>query len=323
MIDPYSRQIDYMRISITDRCNLRCSYCMPKGIEKVEHESILTYEEILRICNCASDVGIRNIKITGGEPLVRKDAVKLINQIKALPKIDHVTLTTNGVLLEPYIQELKRIPIDGINVSLDTLNPETFKKITGRNDYFKVWNGIQQLIESGIPAKINCVPQKGINDNELMDIANLAVKMKIDVRFIEMMPIGHGQKYEPIRGEEIYEKLHEKYPDIIHTSRRRGFGPATYITADDWKGMIGFITPISQKFCSSCNRIRLTSIGFLKPCLCYRDGVDLMTVIRQGASDCEVTKLISESIKSKPLEHNLGNYSQKNLENKEMYQIGG
>ncbi|HHV11848.1 MAG TPA: GTP 3',8-cyclase MoaA [Clostridiales bacterium] len=323
MIDHYSRLIDYMRISITDRCNLRCSYCMPDGIEKLEHESILTYEEILRICSCASEVGIRNIKITGGEPLVRKDAVKLISWIKALPKIEHVTLTTNGVLLEQYIDELKEIPVDGINVSLDTLNPETFEQITGRDDYFKVWNSIQKLIESGIPAKINCVPQRGVNDQELMDIAELAVKQQIDVRFIEMMPIGHGRESTGIRGEEIHEMIRGRYPGAVSTSNRRGFGPAVYITADDWKGNIGFISPISHKFCSSCNRIRLTSRGFLKPCLCYGNGIDLMAAIRHGASNQEITELITGAIRSKPLEHRLGDHNQEDLEKNEMYKIGG
>lgn len=325
MIDQYRRSIDYMRISITDRCNLRCTYCMPEDIEKLEHESILTFEEILRICSCASLLGIKNIKVTGGEPLVRKDAVKLIAEIKALPGIEHVTLTTNGVLLEEYVDELARIPMDGVNVSLDTLNPMIFKKITGRDEFEKVWNGLQKLIKSGIPTKINCVPQRGINEDELMDIVELAVKMPVDVRFIEMMPIGFGKDFEPIKGEELKNKIREKYPKIISQSKKRGFGPAEYITSDEWKGNIGFINAISHKFCSSCNRIRLTSKGFLKPCLCYGDGIDLMTVMRNGATDKELTSLLSKAIEKKPLEHNFGNQGkeQNNLEMREMFKIGG
>lgn len=325
MIDKYSRPINYMRISITDRCNLRCTYCMPENIEKLEHESILTYEEILRICQCSSTIGIRNIKITGGEPLVRKGAVNLIARIKALPGIEHVTLTTNGVLIDENIEDIKRSAIDGINVSLDTLNPETFRKITGRDDYSKVWSGLQKLVDSGIPTKINCVPQRGVNDHELIDIAELAVKMPVNVRFIEMMPIGFGKHFEPVKGEEILKKIQEKYPEAIRTNHVKGFGPAKYITSDSWKGNIGFINAISHKFCSSCNRIRLTANGFLKPCLCYGEGIDLMAAIREGATDEDLINIITKAVEKKPLEHNFAdkNQDKKGNENREMYKIGG
>ncbi len=336
MIDKYKRQIDYMRISITDRCNLRCTYCMPVDIERLEHESILTYEEILRICRSASELGIRKIKITGGEPLVRKDAINLIKEIKATPGIDFVTLTTNGVLLEEHTEALAKIPLDGVNVSLDTLNPNTFKKITGRDEFVTVWSGLQKLIKSGIPTKINCVPQKGVNEVELMDIAELAVKLPVDVRFIEMMPIGYGKEYEPIKGEEIKSRIKEKYPNIASQKKIRGFGPAEYITSEEWMGNIGFINAISHKFCASCNRIRLTSRGFLKPCLCYGDGIDLMTAMRSGASDMELKNLISRAIEKKPLEHNFDRQEdsfhpdsssqelkRNNMEKREMFKIGG
>lgn len=330
MIDQYKRSIDYMRISITDRCNLRCTYCMPEDVEKLEHDSILTYEEILRICRSASTLGIRKIKITGGEPMVRKDAVKLMADIKAIPGIEYVTLTTNGVLLEEYVDELAKIPLDGVNVSLDTLNPDTFKKITRRDEYLKVWNGLQKLIKTGIPTKINCVPQKGINEEELMDIAELAVKLPVDVRFIEMMPIGYGKEFEPIKGEEIKSRIAEKYPNIITQKMKRGFGPAEYITSDEWQGNIGFISAISHKFCSSCNRVRLTSKGFLKSCLCYGDGIDLMAAMRSGISDMELTSLLSQAIEKKPLEHNFERHNhdsssqlQDNMEKSEMFKIGG
>ncbi|ABX41854.1 GTP 3',8-cyclase MoaA [Lachnoclostridium phytofermentans] len=332
MIDQYKRSIDYMRISITDRCNLRCTYCMPEDVEKLEHESILTYEEILRICKSASSLGIRKIKITGGEPMVRKDAVKLMANIKAIPGIEFVTLTTNGVLLEEHVEELAKIPLDGVNVSLDTLNTDTFKKITRRDEFLKVWNGIQKLIEAGIPTKINCVPQKGVNEEELMDIAELAVKYPVDVRFIEMMPIGYGKEFEPIKGEEIKSRIEAKYPNVVSQKKRRGFGPAEYITSNEWMGNIGFISAISHKFCSSCNRVRLTSKGFLKSCLCYGDGIDLMEALRSGASDEELTSLLSKAIEKKPLEHNFERHThgsnsqvqdQDNMEKSEMFKIGG
>jgi cyclic pyranopterin phosphate synthase len=305
---------------------------MPEDVEKLEHESILTYEEILRICRSAATLGIRKIKITGGEPMVRKDAVKLMADIKAIPGIDYVTLTTNGVLLEEHVEELAKIPLDGVNVSLDTLNPDTFKNITRRDEFLKVWNGIQKLIKTGIPTKINCVPQKGVNEEELMDIAELAVKLPVDVRFIEMMPIGYGKEFEPIKGEEIKSRIEEKYPNIISQKNKRGFGPAEYITSDEWMGNIGFISAISHKFCSSCNRVRLTSKGFLKSCLCYGDGIDLMAAMRSGASDMELTSLLSKAIEKKPLEHNFERHNhdsnsqvqdQDNMEKSEMFKIGG
>ncbi len=324
MLDDYERQIDYMRISITDRCNLRCVYCMPKDIEKVEAESILTYEEILRICDCASKIGIKNIKITGGEPLIRKDAIQLIKSIKSLPMIENVTLTTNGVLLENYIEELIKIPIDCVNVSLDTLNPITFLQITGRDVFDKVWSGIQKLIASGIHTKINCVPQRGVNEDELMHIAELVLKHTVDVRFIEMMPIGYGKDFEPIEGRDILARILEKYPEATTTTKIKGFGPASYITSVKWKGNVGFINPISHKFCSSCNRIRLTAQGFLKPCLCYGEGMDLMSSMRNGATDTELTDLLMRGIKSKPLEHKFGELQEEsNIEMKEMFKIGG
>jgi len=305
---------------------------MPEDVEKLEHDSILTYEEILRICRSASTLGIRKIKITGGEPLVRKDSVKLMADIKAIPGIEYVTLTTNGVLLEEHVEELARIPLDGVNVSLDTLNPDTFRNITRRDEFLKVWNGLQKIIKSGIPTKINCVPQKGVNEEELMDIAELAVKLPVDVRFIEMMPIGYGKEFEPIKGEDIKSRIKEKYPNIISQKMRRGFGPAEYIISDEWMGNIGFISAISHKFCSSCNRVRLTSKGFLKSCLCYGDGIDLMAAMRSGATDTELTSLLSKAIEKKPLEHNFERHNKDsnsqaqdfdNMEKSEMFKIGG
>lgn len=328
MIDNYNRVIDYMRISITERCNLRCTYCMPNGTHMVNHEDILTFEEIEHICNLASELGIKTIKITGGEPFVRKDAIRLIARIKSFPKIENVTITTNGVLLAEHLDELKSINIDGINVSLDTLNPRIFEQITGRDEFDKVWNGITKSIEYGIPTKINCVPQKGINDHELLNLADLAVQMPVDVRFIEMMPIGYGKEHEPVHSEDIYRMIKRQYSGITEIHKQRGFGPAKYISGDNFKGNIGFIDAISHKFCSSCNRIRFTARGFLKPCLCYGEGIDFKTLIRNGASDEELTRLLKNAIKCKPYEHNFGEdifspNSEHSKEQREMYKIGG
>lgn len=296
---------------------------MPEGVELSEQGQILTYEEILRLCSLASSLGIKHIKITGGEPLVRKDAVSLLANIKALPGIEHVTLTTNGVLLGEYVEELANIPIDGVNVSLDSLQPEKFKEITGRDEFSRVWNALQKLMKTGITTKINCVVQRGVNENELMDMVELAVKMPLVVRFIEMMPIGYGKEFEPIKGEEIKHRILSKYPEVTSNSSVKGFGPANYISAKDWKGSVGFIDPISHKFCSTCNRIRVTSKGFLKPCLCYGDGVDLLTLMRGGASDEELRSSILRAMEMKPLEHNFDHLEESNIELREMYKIGG
>jgi cyclic pyranopterin phosphate synthase len=323
MKDQFLRTVDYMRISVTESCNLRCRYCMPKGVQKFSYHNNLTHDEILQICNCASVLGIRHIKITGGEPLLRKGVVKLIADIKKMNGIEHVTMTTNGVLLSEYMDELKKISIDCVNVSLDTLNPITYQMITGQDEFCKVWNGIMQLIESGIPTKINCVMQKGINENEWMNFVDIAVKMPVDVRFIEIMPIGYAKKFGLVSGAEIKTKIVQKYPYSFKLHRKRGFGPAEYITCEGWKGNVGFINAVSEKFCDICNRIRLMANGYLKPCLCYADGVDLKTALRSGVTDDGLIAMIAGAIKAKPYAHYFGCCDIENYEHREMYQIGG
>ena len=325
MLDKLNRKIDYLRISVIDRCNLRCVYCMPEeGLESIPHEEILTYEEILRICEIVSELGIKKIKITGGEPLVRKDIVNLIRDIKNLDKIEQVTLTTNGILLYDMLDDLYDAGIDAINISLDTLKEDNFKQITRRDGLEKVLMAIDKAYNLGIRVKINCLAIRDFNINELADIANFAKDREIDVRFIELMPIGFGKKYTQIDNDEILSILESNFGTFEPVTEKRGNGPAKYYKNKDMKGCIGFISAISHEFCESCNRIRLTSNGFLKLCLHYNKGIDLKAPIRSGISDEDLKVLIHDTIWNKPLSHKFGHTNgEKDIEVKNMVQIGG
>ena len=273
MLDKLNRKIDYLRISVIDRCNLRCVYCMPEeGIESIPHDEILTYDEILRICEIVSELGIRKIKITGGEPLVRKDIVNLIRDIKNIDKIEQVTLTTNGILLHEMLDDLYDAGIDAINISLDTLNKDNFKKITRRDGLEKVLMSIDKAYDLGIRVKINCLAIRDFNLSELVEIASFAKDREIDVRFIELMPIGFGKKYTQIDNDEILSILESRFGTFEIVTEKRGNGPAKYYRNQNMKGCIGFISAISHEFCETCNRVRLTSNGFLKLCLQYNKG---------------------------------------------------
>lgn len=302
MKDSFGREIDYMRISVTDLCNLNCLYCMPAVEKRVSPDEILKYGEILRICRCAQELGIRKYKITGGEPLVRKELGELIRGLKKLPGTQSVTLTTNGVLLGQYEGELSSL--DGINISLDTLNREKYKKITGYDQFDRVWENL--LHTRGVPVKINCVPLKGLNEEEAGDFLELTKKIKADVRFIEMMPMGPGKLYEPIDSAVILEKLQKIEPLLMLETPEQGShgnGPAIYYKSPGMKGSIGFIGSIHHKFCNHCSRLRLTAGGTIKSCLGSGDGVDLRTALRSGAKDEEIRCLIKEAIRRKPDGH--------------------
>ncbi|WP_418571941.1 GTP 3',8-cyclase MoaA [Intestinibacter bartlettii] len=325
MLDKLNRKIDYLRISVIDRCNLRCVYCMPEeGIESIPHDEILTYDEILRICEIVSELGIRKIKITGGEPLVRKDIVNLIRDIKNIDKIEQVTLTTNGILLHEMLDDLYDAGIDAINISLDTLNKDNFKKITRRDGLEKVLMSIDKAYDLGIRVKINCLAIRDFNLSELVEIASFAKDREIDVRFIELMPIGFGKKYNQIDNDEILSILESRFGTFEIVTEKRGNGPAKYYRNQNMKGCIGFISAISHEFCESCNRIRLTSSGFLKLCLHYNKGIDLKEPIRNGISDEDLKKLIHDTIWNKPISHKFGHASEEqDIELKNMVQIGG
>ncbi len=321
MTDKYGRIIDYMRVSIIDRCNLRCQYCMPTDIKWIPPQEILSLEEITEICRQASQIGIKKIKVTGGEPLIRKGCVDLIRMLKEIPGIEQVTLTTNGVLLAQYAEQLNNAGLDAINVSLDTLDPEKYRKITQSDALADVLDGISAIEKYDFPLKINSVLQRGVNDSDWQELIGLAKDRRIDVRFIEMMPIGHGKQFDPISNAEILQKLREHYGAVEEVEKVRGNGPATYCHIPAFTGNIGFISAIHGKFCSACNRIRLTSTGQIKPCLCYEDHISLKEAVRSGRTD-EIQKLLLSAIDRKPDGHRFDE-SEMITEKHEMAQIGG
>ena len=297
MFDSSSRNIHYLRLSVTDLCNLRCRYCMPDGVEKLEREAVLTYEEFLRLAALFAQCGIDTVRVTGGEPLVRKNVAQLVAGLKAIPGIRKVTMTTNGILLAQQLPALLAAGLDSVNISLDTLRPEVFRQITARDEFAAVQAGLQAALESGIPVKLNCVPQAGVNEGELEDLAALAENRPLQVRFIEMMPIGYGAAMPCISG------------------------PAVYYTVPGWQGSIGFIAAVHGKFCASCNRVRLTSQGFLRPCLASEAGCDLRALLRSGADDTQLLAAIRETIWTKPREHHFEDSSMPATRG--MYRIGG
>ena len=324
MIDSHGRKIDYMRISITDRCNLRCQYCTPEDISSLGHCEILRFEEILEICQQAVKLGITKFKVTGGEPLVRKGCISFLRNLKALPCVDQVTLTTNGVTLKDCIDELEEIGIDGINISLDTLNPKTYEEMTRRNEFSRVWESILAAQASKIKTKINCVLLKGINDHEFFDLVNLAKDYDLDVRFIEIMPIGYGKGFEGFNKDNLLSLLAQKYPDYEIVEKSRGNGPASYVSIPGFKGCIGFIDAIHGKFCDKCNRVRLTSDGVLKLCLYYENGINLKKLLRENSSSEELFAAMERTILKKPAEHQFHQIAKEGSEElKKMSQIGG
>ena len=305
MKDRLGREIDYIRISITDRCNLRCGYCMPEcGVPSVPHDKILRFDEIVRLVKIFCSLGIKNVKITGGEPLVRKGAVGLIKDIKAIDGIEKVSLTTNGILLSENLNALAEAGIEGINISLDTLDRQKYMKITG----FDGLNAVLKVIDEcrafpEIKIKINAVTMADYNRDEICTLADFAADMGVTLRFIEMMPIGLGTGFGGYNQDEIMTVLEEAYGPAKTINEEVGSGPAKYYSFEGLKGRIGFISPISHKFCRSCNRIRLTSEGLLRPCLGSEMGTDLRKPMRDDASDEELASLICEEILNKPAGH--------------------
>ena len=304
MKDSYGREINYIRISLTDRCNLRCVYCMPHGTQLVPREEILRRQEIVRVVRAAAGLGIRFVKVTGGEPLVRRCCDGLTKDLKEIPGIEKVTLTTNGILLREHLDTLKKAGIDAINISLDTTDPERYMKLTGGGDVSKVIDAIHASVEAGIRTKINAV----VLGEDWEDVLLFARALPVDVRFIEMMPIGFGSGYSHSDNREVFCRIRERYPEIRRDPSPHGNGPAVYYRSPGWKGSVGFISAIHGKFCDSCNRLRLTSMGYLKTCLSYEDGTDLRAILRneeipEEERDGRLRDAIADAIARKPKAH--------------------
>lgn len=325
MLDSYGRIIDYLRISVIDTCNMQCVYCTPECDNTISPSTnTLSSEELLRICNCMARLGVRKIKITGGEPLLRKDLVHLIREIKNIPGIAQVTLTTNGVLLGQMIDDLVDAGLDGVNISLDSLDAKHFHHITRRNQLEKVLDGLEKTLATSIPSvKINAVAIKELNEDQLMPLIELSRNTRLSVRFIELMPIGIGKQFTPISQEDVLMQIEEAYGPLKKIPSQ-GNGPATYYQLDGFKGTLGFISAISNEFCESCNRIRLTASGDLKLCLHYNKHISLKEALDSNLTDDQLGELIGAAIYNKPLKHDFKNFHDfADVELKNMIQIGG
>ena len=325
-IEKTNRVINYLRLSITDRCNLRCIYCMPEeGINFLPHSEILTYEEILHLVRLSVQNGIRKVRLTGGEPLVRKGFINFLTRLCRIEALKEITLTTNGVLLKDLAADIKACGICRINISLDSLKAERFFQITGRDYFDRVWEGIQEAERLEFnPVKINVVVMKGINDDEVLDFARLTLEKPYHIRFIEFMPVGENNGWSPqkfISTEEIYEQigtlgvLKPVKPNPLE-------GPAQRYVLEGGKGEVGFIGALSNHFCEKCNRLRMTAEGHLRSCLFSDQETDIKTPLREGKGDAHLLKLISHAIKNKPKDHGLGRYGPRKCV-RQMSSIGG
>ncbi|MDO4454836.1 MAG: GTP 3',8-cyclase MoaA [Eubacteriales bacterium] len=322
MIDQYGRVIDYLRISLTQRCNLRCIYCMPEKNTEIQEE-YLSFDEIVRIVSLMSQMGICHVRLTGGEPLLRKNLCDLVKSIKKIPGIETVHLTTNGILLKQMIDGLADAGLDGVNISLDTRDRENFARITRRDRLFLVEDSLKLLRKyPNMTVKINCVMMDQ-KDREFLEIAELARENPFFVRYIEMMPIGLGRQNRGRNEEEIKQLLQRMYGPYREVREKIGNGPCHYYEFQDFQGKIGFISAVTHKFCSSCNRVRLTSDGFLKTCLQYETGGDLRKILRSQAKDQEIFEYIKQIIFHKPKEHQFFNSKEMKEESHLMSQIGG
>jgi cyclic pyranopterin phosphate synthase len=307
--DIYCRQITYLRLSITDRCNLRCFYCNPvHDLVKLQHLDILRYEELLRLARLGVQSGMTKIRVTGGEPLVRLGVEDFLAQLKALPGIQEICLTTNGVLLAEKAAGLWRAGLRRLNISLDTLRPERYVRITGSDRLAQVWQGIHAAEAAGFaPIKINCVILRGINDDELLDFAKLSIEHPWHIRFLEFMPIGRSSRwrqehYLPVA--QMQERL-RRFAPLEELPAEASAGPAHRFQFAGAKGEIGFISPISQHFCRDCNRLRLTADGRLRPCLFGDEELDLKELLRLGVEDDALVDMFNKAILLKPAHHHL------------------
>lgn len=322
LLDGTGRRINYLRISVTDRCNLRCTYCMPEnGVPPVPHSDILSYEEIARITAICADLGVAHIRLTGGEPLVRPHVADLVSMLKKIPGIETVSITTNGILLEDQLPALLAAGLDGVNLSLDALDGPLFEKITRRPGLETVLSALEAVLQApALKLKLNCVPTAE-NLSQLVPLAALARDNKLDVRFIELMPIGLGATIPHPHEASVRNILEAAYGPLTPCHHAVGNGPCSYFSLPDFTGKIGFISALSHQFCAQCNRVRLTSTGFFKPCLQYEQGTDLRPLLNEG--DKKITSAILSEIQRKPLQHHFEKSGEVGDEGACMSQIGG
>ena len=323
-----NRNINYLRISVTDRCNFRCKYCVPAAPFKViEHDRIARYEEILKIVRIGCEMGITKVRITGGEPFVRKGIFSFLRRLCRIPQLKDISITTNGSRLNrDQIKELMDMGIQRLNFSLDTLVPEKFIRITQRDRFQRVWDSIMAAHDLGMsPIKINTVALKGFNDDEIQAIAGLTCKYPFHVRFIEYMPMGNTDVDEnrQILTQDIKNIIIDAHGPLTAVRKGVNDGPAKTYRLDGVPGILGFITPVSSHFCSECNRLRLTSRGTLRPCLLRNNETDILTPLRNGADDETLKQIMLTALKDKPLDHNLEKRTARDIPLNHMTSIGG
>lgn len=322
--DSFQRPINYLRISVTDRCNLRCVYCMPEaGVTMMSHDDILSYEEIFTLVKAAAEMGIDRVRITGGEPLVRAGVPDLVRMIAGIATISDIALTTNGILLPQFAAALKDAGLHRVNISLDTLQPERFRRITRYGNLEDTLSGIEVAHQAGLdPVKINMVVMAGINDDEIPDFASKTVDEGWHVRFIEHMPVIDEAPLTPrlVSVSEIRRSI-ESLGKLEPCQVKAGNGPAKYFRLPGANGTIGFITPVTEHFCYQCNRLRLTADGKLRPCLLSEEEIDVKESLRSGASAAEIKSLIEKTIAAKPAGHRLAEGKKRN--GRPFSQVGG
>lgn len=338
MRDSFDRKIDYLRVSVTDRCPARCVYCMPPdGPEWISHAEIMRFEEILKIAAIAAECGVNKIKVTGGEPLARRGIVPFISALVKIKDIQKVSLTTNAVLLGEHLDALIDAGLSAINISLDALSEDVFKRIMRIDAFCAAQKNLNAALDAAnknkINLKINCVPIAGYNEGEIAAIVEIARDNKAAVRFIELMPLGFAANLTPVPQSAVRSLIEKSFGALIPCENQKesniGEGPASYYYIAGFRGQIGFISALSHKFCAFCNRLRLTSTGIIKPCLASEAGIDIKTPLRNGANNNELKKIITDAAKQKPAAHNFYNSLDEGYQNNaqtnniNMYKVGG
>ena len=323
MLDKLGRSIDYVRISVTDRCDLRCTYCMPaEGVPRMQHSEVLSYEDILRIVRLLAGLGVKKVRLTGGEPLVRRGLSSLVSNLKEIPGIEKVVLTTNGILLSENLPELVSAGLDGVNISIDALDETVFEQITRRSGVGKVLDSIDAALSyPQLKVKLNCVPMKATRSEIIPMVERFLQDGRLSLRFIEMMPIGLGKLETGIYEDELRSILQSRFGELTALKHEPLCGPCRYYKLDGFPGKVGFISAVSHCFCNSCNRVRLTSNGFLKTCLQYDRGAALFPLL--GESDEVILEAIKHAIWEKPEHHVFSEQGGAFLEQAIMSQIGG
>lgn len=324
MRDNFKRPITYLRVSLTERCNLNCFYCRP-GERKVPACDGMPLEDLVRVIRAGARVGIKKVRLTGGEPLIRPDVVPLVAALAEIPQIDDIALTTNGCLLPPLAWALKEAGLKRVNISLDTLRPDRFRSITHNGELSEVWAGVEAALAHDLhPVKLNMVVMRGINEDEVEEFVRLAENRPLHVRFIEIMPIGASSQWAAdclVPVDQVRQIIVERYGPLQPVKPAGGDGPARCWKIPDFEGSVGFIAPLSGYFCPSCNRLRLTAAGTLRPCLCQEDEIDLVETLARGAGEDELAELIVRAIAQKPQGH--PEHEMLPVQDRLMFQIGG